>query len=137
MTEWQRTHDYRSLNTCRYIIISENFCDHWEIVKRLLCVMCIYVLYTVRLKYIYLGLWLKINMYLNYDLNASTQMLHLHSIIHYVLSHVWLFVTHQVLGISVLGISRQEYWSGLSFLPPGDLLDPGINPCLLHLLHCR
>ena len=24
--------------------------------------------------------------------------------------------------------SRQEYWSGLPFLPPGDLLDPGIKP---------
>ena len=24
--------------------------------------------------------------------------------------------------------SRQEYWSGLSFLPPGDLPNPGIEP---------
>ena len=24
--------------------------------------------------------------------------------------------------------SRQEYWSGLSFPSPGDLLDPGIEP---------
>ena len=24
--------------------------------------------------------------------------------------------------------SRQEYWDGLSFLPPGDLPDPGIEP---------
>ena len=24
--------------------------------------------------------------------------------------------------------SRQEYWSGLSFPLPGDLLDPGIEP---------
>ena len=24
--------------------------------------------------------------------------------------------------------SRQEYWNGLSFLPPGDLSDPGIEP---------
>ena len=24
--------------------------------------------------------------------------------------------------------SRQEYWSGLRFLPPGDLPDPGIEP---------
>ena len=24
--------------------------------------------------------------------------------------------------------SRQEYWSGLPFPPPGDLLDPGIEP---------
>ena len=27
---------------------------------------------------------------------------------------------------------RQEYWSGLSFPPPGDLPDPGIGPNLLH-----
>ena len=31
--------------------------------------------------------------------------------------------------------SRQEYWSGLPFLSPGDLPDPGIEPYLLHLLH--
>ena len=24
--------------------------------------------------------------------------------------------------------SREEYWSGLPFLPPGDLPDPGIEP---------
>ena len=28
--------------------------------------------------------------------------------------------------------SRQEYWSGLPFPSPGDLLDPGWNSCLLH-----
>ena len=27
-----------------------------------------------------------------------------------------------------LGFSSQEYWSGLPFPPPGDLLDPGIKP---------
>ena len=27
--------------------------------------------------------------------------------------------------------SRQEYWSGLPFPPPGDLLDPGIEPASL------
>ena len=34
-----------------------------------------------------------------------------------------------------MGFSRQEYWSGLTFPPPGDLLDPGIDLCLLPLLH--
>ena len=29
-----------------------------------------------------------------------------------------------------IGFSRQEYWSGLAFPPPGDLPDPGT-------LHCR
>ena len=33
-----------------------------------------------------------------------------------------------------MGFSRQEYWSGLPFPPPGDLPDPGIEPGLLHLL---
>ena len=27
-----------------------------------------------------------------------------------------------------MGLSRQEYWSGLPFSSPGDLLDPGIEP---------
>ena len=27
-----------------------------------------------------------------------------------------------------MGFSRQEYWSGLPFLTPEDLLDPGIKP---------
>ena len=27
-----------------------------------------------------------------------------------------------------MGFSRQEYWSGLPCLPPGDLPDPGIKP---------
>ena len=27
-----------------------------------------------------------------------------------------------------MGFSRQEYWSGLPFPPPGDLPNPGIKP---------
>ena len=27
-----------------------------------------------------------------------------------------------------MGFSRQEYWSGVPFPPPGDLPDPGIEP---------
>ena len=27
-----------------------------------------------------------------------------------------------------VGFSRQEYWSGLPFPSPGDLLDPGFEP---------
>ena len=30
-------------------------------------------------------------------------------------------------------LSRQEYWSGLPFPPPGDLPDPGIEPVSLAL----
>ena len=32
-----------------------------------------------------------------------------------------------------MGFSRQEYWSGLPFPPPGDPLDPGIEPMSLAL----
>ena len=31
-------------------------------------------------------------------------------------------------GSSVHGFPRQEYWSGLPFLPPGDLPSPGTEP---------
>ena len=34
---------------------------------------------------------------------------------------------HNSPGSSVHGFSRQEYWSGWPFLPPGDLPDPGIE----------
>ena len=34
-----------------------------------------------------------------------------------------------------MGFSKQEYWKGLPCPPPEDLLEPGINPCLLSLLH--
>ena len=30
-----------------------------------------------------------------------------------------------------VGFPSQEYWSGLPFPTPGDLPDPGIEPCLL------
>ena len=30
-----------------------------------------------------------------------------------------------------MGFSRQEYWSGLPFPPPGDLPDPGMEPMSL------
>ena len=46
----------------------------------------------------------------------------------------WGFRAVSLPGSSVMGFSRQEYWSGLPFPPPGDLPDPGIKLCLLH---CR
>ena len=36
-----------------------------------------------------------------------------------------------------MGFSRQEYWSGLPFPPPGALPTQGLNSSLLCLLHCR
>ena len=32
-----------------------------------------------------------------------------------------------------MGFSRQEYWAGLPFPPPGDFPDPGIEPMSLML----
>ena len=49
-------------------------------------------------------------------------------------SRVRLFVTPwTVAGQASLsvGFSRQEYWSGLSCFPPGDLPDPGIETASL------
>ena len=48
-----------------------------------------------------------------------------------VLTHIQIFaspwaVAHQA-PLS-MGFSRQEYWSGLSCSPPGDLPNPGIEP---------
>ena len=47
------------------------------------------------------------------------------------LCHVWLSetpctVAHQA-PVSI-GLSQQEYWSGLPFPPPGELSEPGIEP---------
>ena len=46
-------------------------------------------------------------------------------------SRVWLLATPQTLACQAplsMGFRRQEYWSGMPFPPPGDLLDPGIEP---------
>ena len=48
-----------------------------------------------------------------------------------LLSRVWIFVTPWTVACQAplsMGFSRQEYWSGLPFPPPGDLPDPGIEP---------
>ena len=46
-------------------------------------------------------------------------------------SHVQLFVTPWTVACQAplsMEFSRQEYWNGLPFPSPGDLLDPGIKP---------
>ena len=51
-----------------------------------------------------------------------------------LLSHVQLLVTPRTVALQAplsVGFSRQEYWSGLPYPPPGDLLDPGIEPTSL------
>ena len=47
------------------------------------------------------------------------------------LSRVQLFVTPWTVAYNTppsMGFSRQEYWSGLPFPSPEDLLNPGIEP---------
>ena len=47
------------------------------------------------------------------------------------LSHVQLFATPWTRAYQAppsMGFFRQEYWSGLPFPSPGDLLNPGIEP---------
>ena len=54
------------------------------------------------------------------------------------LNCVRLFVTPWTVALQAplsVGFSRQEYWSGLPFLTPGDLPDPGFEPESLCLLH--
>ena len=51
-----------------------------------------------------------------------------------MLSHVWLFVTLCTVARQAplaMGVSRQEYWSGLPCPLPGDLPNPGIKPTSL------
>ena len=46
-------------------------------------------------------------------------------------SHVRLFATLWTVAHQAplsMGFSRQEYWSGLPFLPPGDLPNPAVEP---------
>ena len=46
-------------------------------------------------------------------------------------SCIWPFVTPWTIAHQAplsLGFTRQEYWSGLSCPPPGDLPDPGMEP---------
>ena len=47
------------------------------------------------------------------------------------LSRVRLFATPWTVAYQAalsMGFSRQDYWNGLPFLSPGDLLNPGIEP---------
>ena len=49
-------------------------------------------------------------------------------------NHVGLFATLWTLAHQAplsMGFSRQEYWSGLQCLSPGDLPNPGIEPMFL------
>ena len=55
-----------------------------------------------------------------------------------LLIHVQLFVTPWTVAHQAplsMGLFRQEYWSELSFSPPGDLSNPETEPMSLNLLH--
>ena len=52
-------------------------------------------------------------------------------------SHVGLLETQRAVALQVslsMGLSRQEYWSGLPCPSPGDLPNPGIEPASLYLI---
>ena len=70
-------------------------------------------------------------------LSSSFSILRKFHIVFYVLccaqslSHVQLLVTPWTVACKAplsMGFSRQEYWSGLPFPPPGDLPNPGTEP---------
>ena len=69
-----------------------------------------------------------------------TEQLNKHTVYKYpvwiLLSSVQLFATPCTCKAPLpMEFSRQEYWSGLPFLTPGDLPDQGWNLLLLCLLH--
>ena len=52
-------------------------------------------------------------------------------------SHVHLFVTSWTVALQAplsIEFSKQEYWSGLPYPPPGDLPAPGVEPVSLMFL---
>ena len=56
----------------------------------------------------------------------------LYAVLNYF-SCVWLFATPCTVAYQApvfMGFSRQEYWSGLPSPSPGDLPNPGIEPCI-------
>ena len=48
--------------------------------------------------------------------------------LHPTLATLWTIALKAALS---MGCPRQEHWSDLPFPPPGDLLDPGIEPASL------
>ena len=72
-------------------------------------------------------------------LPTSYKKHHYHSVMSCVssVSHVRLSVTVACQALLSMGLSRQEYWSGLPFPPPGVFPTQELNPPLLRLLHCR
>ena len=67
--------------------------------------------------------------------SSSEATLHIYCVLRHF-SRVWLFVTLWTVACQAplsMGFSRQEYWSGLSCPPPGDLPESGIEPESLYI----
>ena len=105
-------------------------------------------LYGYNIYYYYIILIIYIINILLYDIyiqsfnhdwsNLACTHTHTHTYVLCVLSHVWLFETPWTVAYQTMlsmAFSRQEHWSGLPFPTPGDFLNTGLNPHLLHLLH--
>ena len=63
----------------------------------------------------------------NYHVEFEINNVFIHLIV-FVLSHIWLYVTPSTVGHQAplsIGFSRQEYWRGLLFPPPGIFLMQG------------
>ena len=74
----------------------------------------------------------------NAEFQMDLEKLHIFSILlkMRVCSHIRCFATPQTIACQAplfTGFSRQEYWSGLLFLPQGIFPTQGSNQCLLHL----
>ena len=74
--------------------------------------------------------WMNLEPIIQSEVSQKEKNKYCNSLVH-SLSHVRLLATpwtaaHQA-SLS-MGFSRQEYWSGLPFPPPGDLPNPGIEP---------
>ena len=75
----------------------------------------------------------KLSFYLYHEYLRLTKLILMNWCAH-MLGHVRLFVTPEAVARQAplsMRFSRQEYWSGLPFPPPGDLPDPGIQPTSL------
>ena len=69
-----------------------------------------------------------------YESESASCLVVSDSLLPYGLSHVWLFATLWTVACQAplsMGVSKQEYWSGLPFSSPGDLPNPGIKPISL------
>ena len=67
----------------------------------------------------------------HYDPHMYDFKIHIIYVCVQLFSSVQLFSTLLTVALQAplsMGMSSREYWSGLPFPPPGDLLDPGIKP---------